>query len=443
MSDTTKLIIGIALAIVVLVLIVWLFASARRRETEAQRMEAEAVRARLAERLPVVQEREDRASVTARIAEEARREAEAAAAEAARLEREAAAHRTEADRLQDEQAALARQADLLDPDVLTDEEGYRVDESGRRLTGSTVASALGVGAAALAQEDDEPDLADHENPFAAYAPSADWVNDPVDEEAADELEARAEADSRAADWINGPDEDDDARAGYTTVPSEEASVATTTAAADTVALDDGAPTPDETLERAPHADADWVNGPADDEGEDVLEERARADAQAADWINGPEEDEATAGSARVTVPESSAQDLPGASGAQSEHSTGVAASSGQDVGSEPDAVTAHSTGVVGEKENGVDEGAPFDLEDEPPMSRRISTLEEVVDGGYGVGSAAALPDGAQPLGHPIMGFRDSMTFAREGEGAPAASADVWFYDEDAARRSGFRPVGEE
>jgi uncharacterized membrane protein len=330
MSDTTKLIIGIALAIVVLVLIVWLFASARRRETEAQRMEAEAVRARLAERLPVVQEREDRASVTARIAEEARREAEAAAAEAARLEREAAAHRTEADRLQDEQAALARQADLLDPDVLTDEEGYRVDESGRRLTGSTVASALGVGAAALAQEDDEPDLADHENPFAAYAPSADWVNDPVDDEAADELEARAEADSQAADWINGPDED-----------------------------------------------------------------------------------EATAPPAHSTVLETSAQNLPGVSGTEGEPSTGS------------------------------DAGAPFDLEDERPMSRRISSREEVVDGGYGAGSAAALPDGAQPLGHPIMGFRDSKTFAREGEGAPGATADVWFHDEDAARRSGFRPVGGE
>lgn len=434
MSDTTKLIIGIALAIVVLVLILWLFASARRRETEAQRMEAEAVRARLAERLPVVQEREDRASVTARIAEEARREAEAAAAEAARLEREAAAHRTEADRLQDEQAALARQADRLDPDVLTDEEGYRVDESGRRLTGSTVASALGVGAAALAQEDDEPDLADHENPFAAYASSADWVNDPVDEEAADELEARTEADSRAADWINGPDEDDDVRAGYTTVPSEEASVATTTAAADTVALDDGAPTLDEKQERVTNADADWVNGPADDEGEDVLEERARVDAQAADWINGPEEDEATAGSAHVSVPEPSAQNPPGASGAGSEHSTGSGSSAQNPPG---------ASGAEGEHSTVRDEGAPFDLEDEPPMSRRISSLEEVVDGGYGVGSAAALPDGAQPLGHPIMGFRDSMTFARQGQRAPGASADVWFYDEDAARRSGFRPVGEE
>jgi hypothetical protein len=270
MSDATKLIVGIALAIIVLILIVWLFRSAHRREAEAQRLEAEAVRAKLAERLPVVQEREDRASVTARIAEEARREAEAAAAEAARLEKAAAAHRTEADRLLDEQAALAREADRLDPDVLTDDE------------------------------------------------------------AADELEARAEADSQAADWINGPDED-----------------------------------------------------------------------------------EATAPPAHSTVLETSAQNLPGVSGTEGEPSTGS------------------------------DAGAPFDLEDERPMSRRISSREEVVDGGYGAGSAAALPDGAQPLGHPIMGFRDSKTFAREGEGAPGATADVWFHDEDAARRSGFRPVGGE
>jgi hypothetical protein len=79
-----------------------------------------------------------------------------------------------------------------------------------------------------------------------------------------------------------------------------------------------------------------------------------------------------------------------------------------------------------------------------PARRRVSGLEEVVDGGYGVGSASPLEDGAQPLGHPIMGFHETMTFvAPEAEGYGEAAPDVWFYDEDAARRSGFHAAGED
>ncbi len=393
MSDTTKLIIGIALAIVVVALIIWLFASARRREAEARRMEAEAVRAQLAERLHVVQEREDRASVTARIAEEARREAEAAAAEAARLEREAAEHRAEAEAARSEQDELARLADRIDPDVRTDDEGHRLDDSGRRIPASPVASALGM--SALAQDDDEPDLADHENPFATSAAGEqdpDWVNSPVDEDAADELEAHAREDAEAADWINGPDE-----------ATERAEIEHSTG---------GVTTTESSAQDLPSAladeeDADWVNSPVDDEAADELEAHAQDDAEAADWINGPDEVTERAESERSTggAPESSAHDVT------------------------------------------PDEGAPFDIEDEQqalPAQRRVSGIDEVVDGGYGVGSAAPIEGGAQPLGHPIMGYHERRTFlVPEAPGYGESEPDVWFYDEDAARRSGFHAAEEE
>ena len=75
-------------------------------------------------------------------------------------------------------------------------------------------------------------------------------------------------------------------------------------------------------------------------------------------------------------------------------------------------------------------------------ARRISDFHELRDGGYGVGSAAPLEDGAQPLDHPVQGHRGSMTFHVPGDpGYDTAEPDVWFYDEGAAERAGFRRSG--
>jgi hypothetical protein len=75
-------------------------------------------------------------------------------------------------------------------------------------------------------------------------------------------------------------------------------------------------------------------------------------------------------------------------------------------------------------------------------ARRISDFHELRDGGYGVGSAAPLDDGAQPMDHPIQGRRDSMSFHVPGDpGYDTAEPDVWFYDETAAERAGFRRSG--
>ena len=72
-------------------------------------------------------------------------------------------------------------------------------------------------------------------------------------------------------------------------------------------------------------------------------------------------------------------------------------------------------------------------------ARRVSDFHELRDGGFGVGSAAPLDDGGQPLDHPVQGHRSSMTFDLPGDpGYDTAEPDVWFYDEAAAERSGFR-----
>jgi hypothetical protein len=78
-----------------------------------------------------------------------------------------------------------------------------------------------------------------------------------------------------------------------------------------------------------------------------------------------------------------------------------------------------------------------------PGGRRISTFDEVTDGGYGIGSAAPIADGAQPLGHAVKGTREGTTFmAPADQGYDDVDPDVWFYNEEAARRAGFRREGE-
>jgi len=70
--------------------------------------------------------------------------------------------------------------------------------------------------------------------------------------------------------------------------------------------------------------------------------------------------------------------------------------------------------------------------------RRISDFHEIRDGGYGMGSAAPLDDGAQPMDHPVAAYRDTMSFRSPGDpGYDDVDPDVWFYDEAAAERSGF------
>lgn len=75
------------------------------------------------------------------------------------------------------------------------------------------------------------------------------------------------------------------------------------------------------------------------------------------------------------------------------------------------------------------------------QERRISGFDEVRDGGFGIGSAAPLEDRAQPLGHAVKGYRESNTFLAPGAaGYEDREPDVWFFNEEAARRAGFNPA---
>lgn len=71
---------------------------------------------------------------------------------------------------------------------------------------------------------------------------------------------------------------------------------------------------------------------------------------------------------------------------------------------------------------------------------RISALQEVRDGGYAVGSAAPIADGAMPLGHPVKAWEDTRTYAEPGQAAYAAPPHVWFRDAETAAAAGFDPA---
>ena len=106
------------------------------------------------------------------------------------------------------------------------------------------------------------------------------------------------------------------------------------------------------------------------------------------------------------------------------------------------AIPANEWGGPHEAEPVVEpEPEPEPEPDPETTGRRISGFLELRDGGFGVGSAAPIEDGAQPLDHPVQAYRDTMTFREPGvPGYDSAEPDVWFYDASAAERSGFRPA---
>lgn len=105
-----------------------------------------------------------------------------------------------------------------------------------------------------------------------------------------------------------------------------------------------------------------------------------------------------------------------------------------DVVAEPESFVEAEAEVPGDAE-------VADVPEEPTApGRRISDLSEVQDGGHGVGSAAPVWDGAQPLGHPIQAYRDTMSYRVPGAtGYDSAEPDVWFFDEWSAQRAGYHP----
>ncbi|MGE9809224.1 MULTISPECIES: hypothetical protein [unclassified Janibacter] len=76
--------------------------------------------------------------------------------------------------------------------------------------------------------------------------------------------------------------------------------------------------------------------------------------------------------------------------------------------------------------------------DQGADGRRISSIEEIRDGGYGIGSAATLEDGAQPFGHDVKAWEDTRTHLQPGdEGYDGVDPHLWFADGESAERAGF------
>ena len=556
MSDTGKMILWIVVAAVVIAVVIWLFVSAgRRREVEARRFEAGELRAKVEERLPRLQDSEDRASVTAAMAADARVEAEQKAAEAKRLEQQAEQHRASAEEARAEHVTLEREADRVDPDVPTDAEGYRLDERGERLPGQepsrsgtaagAAAGAAGtaaVGAAAFTHDDEEDDLADAENPFAPAMETTSSVTDEAPDHGSDESSYASEEPEvtggpTSAETAWAPSETaDDSEAG---ADEEEAQVAGDQAQvagdeAGDVQRDEGSlGTGEETDQSArderdtdvsdnlssaldaddedngaaavgsagagsaagPDEEATQVRVPALEDRDDVLADGGTPDDDPGDhrgqaWATTPgtpgpgdsaepadegidvdmaphshesdetdEPDEAAGSTAQEPRREEAepAPDVAAAAYPDTDASTDTSPDTdtrpdttpdaSPDAGAESDTAAATSrdsgasAGTSVNSATNADETAT--AEDASPSGRRVSAFDEVVDGGFGLGSAAPIGDGAQPLGHAVKGTRDGQTFlAPDDAGYDDLEPDVWFYNEDAARRAGFHREGD-
>lgn len=269
------------------------------------------------------------------------------------------------------------------------------------------------------------DATDHDSTSEADDPDRhtdpDWVNGPVDEAVPFE---EAPNDDDVVDWINGPDE-----AEPVTVELPERSApepGRSTPEDDRPASPAGQPTPvsdlgasdpaapsgptDQVLAHLPeqpHAapvedeEADAENNDAENNTDDVVDERDLGGDQRADEA-GPGDHSAEHHGAEHHVDYDDHDD--------------------------------HDDEVAGQ-------GNPIH-ETAGRGQRLVSRLDEVVDGGYGVGSAAPIADGAQPLGHPIKAWRDTMTYVLPGgRGYDDGEPDVWFHSEQAAQTAGYRRGG--
>ncbi len=404
-------------------------------------------------------------------------EADRQAAEARRLEEQAQQHRATAESARVEHAGLEREADRVDPDVRTDDEGRRVDGSGTRQSGQ---ESPAVGAAAFTNDDDEDDLADAENPFA---PPTDAETIPVpagegtDLASASDLESGAHAADESSYASEEPEvvsENSSGRPVGTGTASDQSPDERPTAVSDQSSSDI-----DDTSEQVPAppvADADepkQVEVPALAERADVVADGGTpaddpGDHRGQAWATTPgdrglddaagDDDAADEGLDVDIAPHSHESD---------EDEELAEPASADATESESDAATdtawtdaPDSTGPVDDDSENAEHDEPDEPDDDrqsgtaaptdtawsiddSTSGRRMSGFDEVVDGGFGLGSAAPIADGAQPLGHAVKGRREGTTFlGPDDAGYDDVEPDVWFYNEEAARRAGFHREGE-
>ncbi|MDN5766763.1 MAG: hypothetical protein L0H96_06720 [Humibacillus sp.] len=365
--------------------------------------------------------------------------------------------------------------------------------------GPAAVGATGVlgGASTLDDHDDEPDLADAHDPFATTGDeeaaagydedmrkkkrdakadtsgSAAVSADPGPDEAAP-VDAATQADGDLESGATGHDAD--AAEGSAAADGPPVATATQPTEVSVPALDDrddvlvaGGP-PDN--DSGDHRGQPWATTPGEpglDEGDEVADNTNEGFAAHTPSEAAPESDADAAeqGSEQHDsgAPEAERSDAAESETAAPAVATGASTADSADHRSETDSVDDSSTESAGASldesstestdEGANDEGArdaepadaePADAEpadDQTGGQRRISSFDEVVDGGYGIGSARPIDDGAQPLAHEVKAWTDRKSFSAPGdEGYDGAEPDVWFYNEDAARRAGFSRDGD-
>jgi hypothetical protein len=127
--------VWIVLVVIVVIVLALVLTRSRSKQLETRREKAAELREPTAEHNLALQEREASAAASEAEARRVRAEADARAAQAQQKEVDAQREAMQRDAVREEREAKLRQADLLDPDVKTDKEGYRLDEHGNRLEG--------------------------------------------------------------------------------------------------------------------------------------------------------------------------------------------------------------------------------------------------------------------------------------------------------------------
>ncbi|MBR7741735.1 hypothetical protein KC207_00300 [Phycicoccus sp. BSK3Z-2] len=334
-----------------------------------------------------------------------------------------------------------------------------------------------------AAQDDEPvtdsgtaSRSTSDDPFDP-TPGRDWAAD--EGTLLEENERRAEDLARdRAEMRHDAQEAGIAGSGLPGEPTApDGSPATTAAEEEAAATDDVVTDPTTSDPTAPADAAPTTDAPADD----ATSEDTTADSTLEAETGGAGGEAAVADVSHgeaVEEDEVSASDDPGADGrpaADGSTSEGTSTPTGEPAPGEPDVADEPATPTVGDEQETDDDGAV--TTDEPDggttdsgatervttddgdtgtteapddtasdartdhlarAPRRVSDFHEIRDGGYGMGSAAAIDDGAQPLDHPVAAYRDTMSYRLPGDaGYDDAEAHVWFYDAAAAERSGF------
>jgi hypothetical protein len=175
---TVSTVIWIIVAVIIVgAIVAFVMSRSGARRAEAERSKAAEIREKASEHDRLLRESEANAAEARARSEMARVEAEKRQLDAERLTMEAENRSGSAEAIREKRDEQLRLADLRDPDVRTDQDGYRVDEHGNRLHGDEL---------------DRQDMNPTERPIDSSAPDSEPAPVDVDDRPEPRPETRAE-----------------------------------------------------------------------------------------------------------------------------------------------------------------------------------------------------------------------------------------------------------